>query len=153
MKPDKESDFYKYLRKKIKRYIEKPGKKSKYSDYLMLAPDLLHLLTKLSFDKDVSVKEKAKLCAVIAYFISPADLIPEGLIGPVGYIDDVILSIHVINSIIANSDPKIVERHWAGDRDILEFVKEILEHADSIIGEKINNMLKKIVGGNDPDSN
>ena len=61
---------------------------------------------------------------------------PEGVVGPAGYVEDVILAIHVLNSIITNSDSAIVEKHWAGDRDILELVKEILEIADSIVGKK-----------------
>ncbi len=51
----------------------------------MFAPDLLHLLCKLTIDEDVPVKERAKLAAAIAYFISPIDLVPEAIVGIIGY--------------------------------------------------------------------
>ena len=88
-----EKDFYQHLRSKIKTWIKTgEGKKYKWAEYIMFAPDLFHLLCKLSLDKDVPVKEKAKLVAAIAYFVSPIDLIPEMITGPVGYIDDIAIN-------------------------------------------------------------
>jgi uncharacterized membrane protein YkvA (DUF1232 family) len=36
---------------------------------------------------------KAFLIAVIAYVVSPIDLIPEGFLGPVGFLDDIVVLI------------------------------------------------------------
>ena len=74
---DQDTGYYQELRNKFKSWIQtKEGKDHKWSEYLLAAPDLFHLLCKLSIDKDVPVKEKAKLAGVIAYFVSPIDLIP-----------------------------------------------------------------------------
>ena len=69
-------DFYQLLRRKIKDWETKGGENYKWAEYILLAPDLFHLLCKLAVDKDVPKKEKAKLAGVIAYFISPIDVIP-----------------------------------------------------------------------------
>lgn len=91
-------DFYQNFRNRMKDWLKtKEGSSYKWADYLMVAPDLLHLLCKLSFDKDVPVKERAKLATALAYFISPIDLVPEVLIGVIGYTDDIVLAAYVLN--------------------------------------------------------
>lgn len=139
-----EADFYQKLREKIKEGLKnKDGSTSKWAEYIMFAPDLFHLLCKLSVDKDVLVSDKAKLAGTIAYFISPIDIIPEALVGPLGYVDDIALAAHVLNSIINNTDPEIVKRHWAGEGDVLEVIQSILKVADDMVGSGLWNKLKK----------
>ena len=141
-------DFYHDLRAKFKTWIHSDeGKNHKWSEYLLAAPDLFHLLCKLSIDKDVPIKEKAKLAGAIAYFVSPIDLIPEALVGPIGYVDDISLAAYVLNQIVNNTDPEVIKRHWAGEGDVLELIQRILEKADEMIGSglwtKLKNMIKQ----------
>jgi uncharacterized membrane protein YkvA (DUF1232 family) len=90
------------------------GKKSRWAGYILMAPDFLHLLCRLTVDKEVPLKHRAKLAGAIAYFVSPFDLIPEGISGPVGYVDDVALAAYILNSIVNETDPKVVKlvRRW-----------------------------------------
>jgi len=139
-------DFYQNLRNQIREWLKTDeGKSNKWSEYLLLAPDILHLICKLSVDKRVSVKDRAKLAALIAYFIAPIDLIPEAIVGPVGYLDDIALSAYVLNGIINNTDAEVVRKHWAGDGDILEIIQEILKVADEMIGAGLWKRLKAFV--------
>jgi uncharacterized membrane protein YkvA (DUF1232 family) len=108
-----------------------------------MAPDFFHLLCKLLFDPRVPGREKAKVGAAVAYFISPVDVIPEGLVGPAGYIDDVALAAYVLNSILNSVDPEVLNEHWAGDGDVLKNVQEILKVADGLVG---SGMWKRIKG-------
>ena len=142
-----DTGYYQELRIKFKSWIQtKEGRDHKWSEYLLAAPDLFHLLCKLSIDKDVPVKEKAKLAGVIAYFVSPIDLVPEAIVGPIGYIDDISLAAYVLNQIVNNTDPEVIKRHWAGEGDVLELIQRILERADEMIGSglwaKLKNMIK-----------
>jgi uncharacterized membrane protein YkvA (DUF1232 family) len=136
---EKQKDFYLKMRVKIHSYLEKH--QSKYADYLLLAPDLFHLLVKLSLDKRVPSEKKAKFIAVIAYFISPLDLMPEVLLGPIGYLDDIALTAYVLNEYINENDPSVVRELWAGDQDILTTIKNILYTADKMVG---SGLWKKI---------
>ncbi len=141
-----EKDFYKKIRSKINSWIENStGGNKQWNEYILLAPDLFHLLTKLSIDKEIPESKKIKLFAAIAYFISPIDLLPEALVGPIGYLDDIALSAYVLNDIINNVDPKIVTRNWAGDKDILVLVKTILANANNFLGGRIWNKIRKKV--------
>ncbi len=140
-------DFYHDLRAKFKTWIHSDeGKNHKWSEYLLAAPDLFHLLCKLSIDKDVPIKEKAKLAGAIAYFVSPIDLVPEAIVGPIGYVDDISLAAYVLNQIVNNTDPEVIKRHWAGEGDVLELIQAILEKADKMVGAglwgKLRNMIK-----------
>jgi len=137
---EKQTDFYLKLRKKITAFLEK--KETPYADFLLLAPDLFHLLVKLTLDKRVSSKDKAKFLGVIAYFISPIDLLPEFLLGPIGYMDDIALSAYVLNNYINETDPHIVRELWAGNQDILSSIKNILAVADKAIGSGLWKKLR-----------
>jgi uncharacterized membrane protein YkvA (DUF1232 family) len=143
MSDKQNDDFYVRLREKIRNWLEtEEGKSNKFTEYLLFAPDLFHLLCKLSLDKEVPVKEKAKLAGAIAYFVSPADLVPEIITGPLGYVDDIAVAAYVLNSIVNNTNPEIVRNHWAGDGDVLEVIKGILELADEMLG---SGLWKKIM--------
>lgn len=141
-------DFYKKLRVKLRKWAESSdGKQNKWAEYILAAPDLFHLLCKLALDKDVSAKEKAKLAVAIAYFVSPVDLMPEALLGPAGYADDVVLAAYVLKGVINSTPKEIVDRHWAGDGDVLEVIQHILEVADEMLGSGLVGKLKGLFGG------
>jgi len=141
---DQTDDFYQILRKRIRQWLESGGGSSKWAEHIMLAPDLLHLLCKLTIDPEVPVTEKAKLAAAIAYFVSPIDLVPEAIVGPLGYVDDVALSAYALNSIINTVDQTVVTKHWAGDRDLLQVIQEVLKVADEMVGSGLWRRLKAL---------
>lgn len=130
-------DFYRRLRKRLTNWQEKKGKNHKWAEYVVLAPDLFYTLVKLMGDEEVSAEKKAKVAAAIAYFISPLDLIPETVFGPLGLIDDVALAALVLKDIVNNTSPEVVRRHWPGDGDVLEVVQKVLDQASNLMGAKI----------------
>ncbi len=138
-------DFYQQLRNRFKKWIETDeGKNYKFAEYLLAAPDLFHLMCKLSLDKSVDVKHKAMLAGAVAYFVSPIDLIPEAIVGPLGYVDDIGLAAFVLRKIIEENPQPVVE-HWAGDGDILLLVQKILDIADQMVGKGLWNKVKKVL--------
>jgi uncharacterized membrane protein YkvA (DUF1232 family) len=139
-----QKDFYQKLRVQIKRWAEKQvGEETRWTEFILLAPDFFHLLCKLMIDKDVPAANKAKLAAAIAYFISPLDVIPEAIFGPVGYLDDIALAAYILNNLVNDIDPKIVTRNWAGERELLNLIKTILANSDKFLGK---GLWKKITG-------
>ena len=141
----KNRDFYQKLRTRIRKWLEgSEGNTHKWAEYILFAPDLFHLLCKLMTDDDVSPREKAKVAVAIAYFISPFELVPEAVVGPIGYIDDVALAAYVLNGIINNSGPEVLRRHWAGEEDVIEVVQSVLHHATSILGKLWGKLVKVV---------
>ncbi len=144
---DRNHDFYQRLRGQIRDWLDsETGKTNQWSEYLLLAPDLFHLLWKLSTDPDVPATDKAKLVGALAYFISPIDLIPEAIVGPIGYVDDIALAAYVLNGIINHTDPEVLRRHWAGESDILDVIRQILAAADRMVGSGVWKKLKRLAG-------
>ena len=118
--PKEQEDFYRQLRKRVRAWAKsKSDGSGKALDAVLAAPDLFHLMCKLSMDPRVPTREKGKLVFAIGYFISPIDLLPEMLIGPAGFLDDVALAAWVIRSMLDKTDPLVIREHWAGDGDVL----------------------------------
>jgi uncharacterized membrane protein YkvA (DUF1232 family) len=138
-------DYYRKLRKKFETWIEGKGGSHKWAKYLIWAPDLFYLLLKLSTDDEVAPKEKAKLIVALTYFITPIDLIPEGFLGPVGYVDDIALAAYVLNSILSNTNEEVVRKHWAGEEDVLDVIRQILSVANQMVGSGLWKKLKRLV--------
>ena len=140
----KQQDFYQKLRTQIIGWLgQKNNRNQRWAEYILLAPDLFHLLCKLMLEAEVPPAKKIKLAAVIAYFISPLDFLPEGFLGPVGYLDDIALTAYVLNDLINEIDPQIVSRHWAGDGDILRLLRTILLNSDKMLGSGLWKKIRK----------
>lgn len=132
----KQQDFYEKLRKKITTFLEtRSGSASKFAPYLLFAPDLFHLLTKSMLDQRIDGKSKALIGSGILYFIAPIDVIPEGLIGPGGFIDDIIVATFVVNMLVNKFSPEILEEHWVGEQKLLDALKKISETSDGLLGK------------------
>jgi len=141
---DQHADFYRDLRKKFTDWVQTDeGKKSEWAEYLMLVPDFFYLLTKLVLDSRVPAAAKAKLAGVIVYFIMPIDIIPEALIGPLGFLDDLALTAYVLNQILKQTDRAILEEHWTGEGELLEKIREVIDKADQMIGAGLWDRVKR----------
>ncbi|MBN1425309.1 DUF1232 domain-containing protein [Candidatus Fermentibacteria bacterium] len=141
----KQRDYYQKLRRRIRMWFERKAERSPtWAEYILFAPDLFHLLCKLMTDDDVPAKDKAKVAVAIAYFISPFELVPEGVVGPIGYIDDIALAAYVLDGIINNAGADVLRRHWAGEDDVLEVVQLILRRATSILGRLWSKLVKVV---------
>src|SRR6056297_1599424 len=128
-------EFYYRLRAKIKNNINKIYENDKLPEYLLFAPDIFYLLIELIRDSEVAKSKKVKLGVVISYFIVPFDILPEALIGLIGYIDDVALSAYMLNDLFNNIDPELIKRHWAGDKNLLKVIQKILNDTDKFINK------------------
>jgi uncharacterized membrane protein YkvA (DUF1232 family) len=140
--PEQHDDFYQALRARISDWLKSKGKGFKHAQILLLAPDLFHLLTRLVLDRRIPTAEKATLGAALAYFLSPLDLLPEALLGPVGYVDDVALAAFVLSRLINAGHGSVAKELWAGDEDLLESIRRILEVADEMLGSGLWERLK-----------
>lgn len=141
----KQKDFYEKLRKKVHDYVEEhPG--SKYTEYLLLAPDFFHLLCKLLADSRVPFKNKIFIAGAITYFISPLDIITDMIAG-IGIVDDIYLATYVLNSLLDSVGEEVLEELWVGDGDVLNLIKSVFEFADEYAGKgilkKVLNFIKK----------
>lgn len=129
--------FYDKLRKKVSGYC------GKHSDIVLLAPDIFMLLLRLLKDDRVPMKYKGIVTAAVAYFISPIDIIPEALVGPFGYTDDIIIAVMVLHKIINETSEEAVVENWSGKGNILALIQNILTISNNIFGKQLDAVKKK----------
>lgn len=121
-----QQDFYQKLRDKVHDWLDsKSGKVSSFSKFVFFAPDLFHLLTKMMLDGRIDAKSKSMIGAGILYFFAPIDLLPEFLVGPGGFADDVVVAVFIVNTLLNKFPHELIEEHWAGDEDLLKVVSRL----------------------------
>lgn len=142
----KEAGFYRSLREKVKRWGEERNLDPAKLEYLLAAPDLFVLLSRLVTDPRVPGNVKAKVAAGLAYFLMPLDLIPDFL-GPVGMLDDVFVAawlLHTVAGQLNALDPAILREHWEGEEDVLEKVRQLAARGEQILGRVMTLRLKRV---------
>ncbi|MEO8379507.1 MAG: DUF1232 domain-containing protein [Acidobacteriota bacterium] len=141
---EKADRFYDRMRENIRKYLDKKGTAAGTAgEFLLLAPDVFVLLWRLVNDARVSSKNKMMLGSGIAYYLFPLDIIPEAILGPMGYIDDLVFAAYLLKRMLSDTDPEILRQHWSGRGDILDSIRKVLESADSLIGTDIFAKFKK----------
>jgi len=145
MDEKKQKSFYEKLRKKVEKHIEEHPN-SKYINYLIAAPDFFYMMCKLLGDNRVPIKNKLTLAAAIAYFVSPLDFITDVIPG-IGVVDDVIIVVGILNSLVNSVSEDVLKEHWPGDGDVMEQIKQLLELADTVVGSKALKAIKGFIIG------
>jgi uncharacterized membrane protein YkvA (DUF1232 family) len=145
----KRFQFYERLRKKMRVYSNlKMGEKyGKMGEYVFLIPDLFMLMCRLAMDKRVPHKQKLMVGGIIAYIISPIDLIPD-FIPLFGYMDDLVLVVYGLNIMLNEIDKKVLDDNWSGEEELLNLIKGVTavseEFLDKNILRKIRNIINKL---------
>jgi len=123
---------YLRLRGEVTEWLKTNGREG-VGELLFLLPDLFRLYIRLLVDTRVSVKVKVKVLAAVAYLVLPYDLIPEAILGPLGYAEDayflarVILDLTNKNAIAEG----LLREHWAGESGSLDKLMAITEWIDA----------------------
>jgi len=132
------------VREQIVRY--EPGAASGLRDTLLLLPDLTVLLFRLL--RDSRVPPGAKLLAGLgfAYVISPIDLLPEILFGPIGLIDDLIVVAAALSRLVNYVHPDVVRGHWSGKGDALDAIHRTTEWSETLVTRRIPAALGRLTG-------
>ena len=145
---EKQKDFYLQLRDKVSQWFEKNAdQKPEFANFILLVPDFFYLLVRLTLDDRIPAMDKAKFAGVIAYFLSPIDFLPEALLGPLGYLDDLILTCYVLNLYLnqqEGANKQVVKELWPGDQDVLDTIQSVMQKADEWIGSGLLNKLKNV---------
>lgn len=145
--PERANRFYDRIRGAVRRYVDKKGPAlGKTADFLLLVPDVFILLWRLTTDSRVTGKDKVLLGSAVAYYIFPFDLIPEALLGPMGFLDDLVFGAFVLNRMLSTTDAAVLREHWSGSDDVLGMIQRVLSAADSLVGSNVAANIKKMMG-------
>jgi len=140
--------FYDRLREKILHSVEKRGGKMSENALkaLLLVPDVFILLVRLMLDKSVPGSTRAMVGGALAYFILPADLLPEMILGGAGFLDDLILATAVLSQAFGGELEPYARRHWSGPEDLRVVLRDLSQTAQSLLGQNLYDKLRRLMG-------
>jgi uncharacterized membrane protein YkvA (DUF1232 family) len=114
----------------------------RHDDPIYLAPDFYRLLTRLLDDPQLLLRLRPLIASTVAYFILPADVIPEELYGCYGYVDDIWLCAHVDHVVRWElGDEAILVENWEGEAPLMPPIAEVLDKEQDLIGDERERIL------------
>lgn len=109
-------------------------------------PIVLHLLISLLNHDGISRRTKRLVAGAVGYFIFPLDVIPEGIVGPIGYLDDIVVALLLVDSLLNgdNDEEKtIITDLWKGTEEELAALRAIVKGIDVI--RHIGRVVRKYI--------
>ncbi|MCW2697274.1 MAG: uncharacterized protein JWR62_2359 [Modestobacter sp.] len=91
---------------------------------LRLLPDVLRLVRRLAADRSLPPSVRIRLWLLLAYLVSPIDLVPD-VLPVVGYADDAVLVVWVLRSVVRRAGDAALERQWPGTPAGLAVVRRL----------------------------
>lgn len=91
-------------------------------------PAIYELAVKLLRDVMIDSSLRQKLLAGIGYLVIPNDLFPEDQHGPIGYVEDIMLMIHIFRLINSEKGKLPLVRNWStSETELLEILTKDFE--------------------------
>jgi uncharacterized membrane protein YkvA (DUF1232 family) len=139
----REKRFYDRVRETL--VAPHPGERSGLRDGLLLLPDLTVLLFRLLRDPRVPPGGKAIALLGVGYVLSPVDLVPEALFGPIGLMDDLLVVAATLSRLLNYVHPDIVRSHWSGQGDALDAIQRASGWAETRVRGVLRRVLPKLL--------
>lgn len=129
------------------RFVERePGERSGMRDLLLVLPDLTILLLRLLRDGRVPMLQKGVAVAGIAYVLSPIDLMPALLFGPIGLLDDLFVVAACLSRLLNHVHPDVVRGHWSGQGDALDTIQTVTGWFEKEVSLRVSDLGKILRG-------
>jgi uncharacterized membrane protein YkvA (DUF1232 family) len=80
---------------------------------LRLLPDVVRLVRRLAADPALPRGVRIRLWLLLAYLLSPVDLVPDFL-PVIGYADDVVVVAWALRAVVRRAGGDALERNWPG---------------------------------------
>lgn len=98
------------------------GARDTLREIALFLPNFVILLKRLLSDPRVPRKSKLILGGTVLYLVSPIDVVPDFVPG-LGQLDDVVVALLALHSILNRVDAEVVVEHWPGDENVIRLVR------------------------------
>ncbi len=139
----KEVRFYDRLRATV--VVPRYGVSSSLADLLLLLPDLAVLLFRLARDPRVPIGAKVIAGLGVGYVLSPIEVLPEIILGPIGLIDDLLVVGTALSRLLKSVHPDVVRSHWSGQGDALDAIHRVTDWTDKQVTSRLPAVLRRVV--------
>ena len=137
----RERRLYDRMRSVLSRLEPQANGPVGFRDVMLLLPDLTVLLMRLIRDRRVPFTAKAIALIGVGYVLSPIDLIPALIFGPLGWIDDLVVVTAALSKILNGVHPDIVRSHWSGKGDALDAIQRVTDWSQSLLTGRLRRTL------------
>ncbi|MEW6202301.1 MAG: YkvA family protein [bacterium] len=122
---------------------------AKILEWLECVPNILLLIGNLMLDDRVPLDGKVRIGAMIFYIVSPLDLLPGWIVGPVGAMDDAVVFLYLLFVLarwLAGIDEEIIYENWSGEQKQIEKIMSFVSKAGElgIIGDVVERGMQRI---------
>jgi len=140
--------FYDGLRERIVDWIERRGGRVSggVAKALLLVPDVFILLVRLTLDREVPRPARALIGGALAYFLLPLDFLPELILGPIGFMDDLILAAAVLGAAFGDDLEPYARKHWSGPENLRAVLQDVSTSAEHLLGDRLYDRLRRYLG-------
>jgi uncharacterized membrane protein YkvA (DUF1232 family) len=138
----RERRLYDRLRSRLCAAV--PGSGSGLRDFVLLLPDLTVLLARLLRDPRVPRGPKLVALVGLGYVLSPIDLLPEFLLGPIGLIDDFLVVTAALAHLLNDVHPDVVRSHWSGKGDALDVIQRATGWSRGFVGRSFGSAIRRV---------
>jgi uncharacterized membrane protein YkvA (DUF1232 family) len=136
--------FYDRLRERVSLRLKgRVGDKA--TGALLLAPDLFILLVRLFMDPRVPGASRSLVGGALAYFLLPADLLPEVFLGVGGFLDDVVLAAAVVSHVFSGDLRPFVEQHWSGPSRAQTAIEDAVRAGEALLPSRLYDRLARVL--------
>ena len=135
----RERRLYDTLRARVSE--REHGESSGLADLLLLLPDLTVLLVRLLRDDRVPRIPKLIALVGVGYVLSPIDLLPALLLGPLGLVDDLLVVSAALSRLLNHVHPDVVRSAWSGQGDALEAIQRVTRWSEDVFKGRIRSSL------------
>lgn len=113
-------------------------------DALKLLPEFAGFMGRLAADKGLPRRTHLALLFLLAYLVSPVDLVPD-FIPLIGYADDVLLAAFALRMVVRTAGNQALLRNWRGSQTGLRLLERLagLPDASAPLGKPPRADLKR----------
>ncbi len=81
----------------------------------------------------------------VGYVLSPIDLLPGLILGPVGLIDDVVIMAATLSRLLNHVHPDVVRSHWPGQGDALVAIQRGTAWSESLFTSRLPALIRGLL--------
>ena len=131
-----------YDRMRVQLVKHEAASTSGLRDLILLLPDLTVLAVRLLRDDRVPRGNKLLLVVGVGYVLSPVDLLPGLIFGPIGLIDDVVILAATLSRLVNHVHPDVVRSHWPGQGDALAAIQRVTAWSESLFTVRLPALIR-----------
>ncbi len=130
------AEYVKTLREQVAGYA------GIWKEVIALAPSYARLMFNLLRNPRLAPRHRLWVDAAIAYLVSSDDVIPEGKLGPYGYVDDIFCCAYVAHRVARDLGWEALEEEWTGRGTAREESERVLAREQELLGWNGDDVLK-----------